>query len=94
MPLYDLFNQSNAMLFLRTLYGYRRQRSFQLHAFVLTPEHVHLLLTPAHDVTLERVMQLIKGGYSIVGLESVGFWILFRVPWIKLDGWPSVAKAA
>jgi len=28
------------------------------------PEHVHLLLTPAADVTLERVIQFIKGGYS------------------------------
>jgi putative transposase len=51
-------------LFLKTLYGYRRQGNFQLHAFVVMPEHVHLLLTPARDVTLERVLQLIKGGYS------------------------------
>ena len=28
------------------------------------PEHVHLLLTPAHDLSLERAMQLIKGGFS------------------------------
>jgi putative transposase len=28
------------------------------------PEHVHLLLTPAKEVTLERAVQLIKGGYS------------------------------
>jgi putative transposase len=28
------------------------------------PEHIHLLLTPANEVTLERVVQLIKGGYS------------------------------
>jgi putative transposase len=28
------------------------------------PEHVHLLLTPAHDVTIERAIQLTKGGYS------------------------------
>jgi putative transposase len=59
-----------ARLFLRTLYGYRKQGSFQLHAFVLMPEHVHLLLTPRHDVTLERALQLTKGGYSrAFGLE-------------------------
>ena len=51
-------------LFLKTLYGYRRQGRFDLHAFVLMPEHVHLLLTPAPDVTLERSIQFIKGGYS------------------------------
>jgi putative transposase len=28
------------------------------------PEHVHLLLTPSEDVTIERAIQLIKGGYS------------------------------
>jgi putative transposase len=28
------------------------------------PEHVHLLLTPTADVTLELAMQFIKGGYS------------------------------
>ena len=34
------------------------------------PEHVHLLLTPADDLTLERAIQLIKGGYShAFGLE-------------------------
>jgi len=49
---------------LKTIYGYRRAGKFQLHAFVLMPEHVHLLFTPANDVTLERAVQLIKGGYS------------------------------
>jgi putative transposase len=59
-----------ARLFLKTLYHYRRQGSFQLHAFVLMPEHVHLLLTPARDVTIERAVQLIRGGYSrAFGLE-------------------------
>jgi len=60
-------------LFLKTLYSYRRQGRFQLHAFVLMPEHVHLLLTPANDVTLERAIQFIKGGYShAFGLEFRG----------------------
>ena len=62
--------ESYARLFLKTLYGYKRQERFQLHAFVLMPEHVHLMLTPAVDVTLERAMQFIKGGYShAVGVE-------------------------
>jgi putative transposase len=56
--------EAYAKVFLQTLYGYRRQGAFQLHAFVLMPEHIHLLLTPANEVTLERVVQLIKGGYS------------------------------
>ncbi len=44
--------ESYARLFLKTLYGYRRQGRFRLHAFVLMPDHVHLLFTPAADVTL------------------------------------------
>ena len=28
------------------------------------PDHVHLLLTPAQDITIERAVQLIKGAYS------------------------------
>jgi putative transposase len=38
------------------------QGSFQLQAFVAMPEPVHLLITPS--ATLERAVQLIKGGYS------------------------------
>ena len=65
--------ESYVRLFLKTMYSYRRQGKFQLHAFVLMPEHVHLLLTPANDVTLERTIQLIKGGYShAFGLEFRG----------------------
>jgi putative transposase len=56
--------EAYARLFLKTLYGYRRQGKFDLHAFVLMPEHVHLLLTPTPSVTLERSIQFIKGGYS------------------------------
>jgi putative transposase len=28
------------------------------------PDHVHLLITPASDVAIERCAQLIKGGFS------------------------------
>jgi len=56
--------ENHARLLLKTIYGYRREGRYQLHAFVVMPEHVHLLLTPAQDVTLEHAVQLIKGGYS------------------------------
>ena len=65
--------ESYARLFLKTLYGYRRQGRFRLHAFVLMPDHVHLIITPAAEITLERAMQFIKGGYShAVGVEISG----------------------
>lgn len=56
--------ESYAHLFLRTLYGYRREGRYELHDFVLMPEHVRLLLTPSQNATLEKAIQLIKGGYS------------------------------
>jgi REP-associated tyrosine transposase len=36
-----------AQLFLRTLCHYRDQGCYQLHDFVLMPDHFHLILTPA-----------------------------------------------
>ncbi|HTC93620.1 MAG TPA: transposase [Terriglobales bacterium] len=52
-----------ALLLIDTLYHYRKQGKYALHAFVVMPDHLHALLSPA-DITLERTMQLIKGGYS------------------------------
>ena len=59
-------------LFLKTVYRYRREQRYELHAFVVMPEHVHLLLTPARDVTIERAIQLIKGAYSHELGSSIG----------------------
>jgi putative transposase len=48
-----------------------RDRAFhKLHAIVLMPEHLHILLTPADDATIEKAMQMIKGGSAHrMGLE-------------------------
>ncbi len=60
-----LFQSSRvADLFLRTLFAYRDQGKFHVHEFVLMPDHLHILLTPGPHTTLERVLQLIKGGFS------------------------------
>jgi putative transposase len=56
--------ENYARLFLKTLYHYRREGLYTLHEFVVMPDHVHLVLTPTQDVTIERAVQLIKGGYS------------------------------
>jgi putative transposase len=54
---------ANAELFLETLQQYRREGHYKLHAFVVMPDHIHLLLTP-QGITIERAMGLIKGGFS------------------------------
>jgi REP element-mobilizing transposase RayT len=46
---------------LDVLQHYRLQKKY-LHEFVVMPDHFHLLLTPTE--TLERALQLIKGGFS------------------------------
>jgi putative transposase len=56
--------ETTARLLLDTLEHYRKQRKFLLHEFVIMPDHVHALLTPASDISLERAMQFIKGGFS------------------------------
>jgi putative transposase len=40
----------------------RYQNEYDLHDFVIMPDHLHLLLSPHGD--LERSVQLIKGGFS------------------------------
>ena len=61
----SLFQRTTtAELFIATLFRYRDAGKFQLHAFVVMPDHVHILLTPAPDIAIERCAQLIKGGFS------------------------------
>ena len=50
------------------------KRRFELHAFVLMPDHIHLLLTPAYDVSLEKAMQFIKGGFSFLLKSKLDVW--------------------
>jgi putative transposase len=55
---------ATAELLQRTILDYRSQARFLLHAFVIMPDHFHALITPASDVSLEKAMQFIKGGFS------------------------------
>ena len=64
---------ATANLFLETLQEYRRQGHFKLHAFVAMPDHIHLLLTP-QEITLERAIGLIKGGFSHKIGSKVPVW--------------------
>ena len=44
--------------------NYRDKGAYLLHEFVVMPDHIHMLLTPSGDISLEKAMQLIKGGSS------------------------------
>lgn len=53
-----------AEIVLEILARHRAAGAYLLHEFVLMPDHLHLLLTPGPTTTLEKTMQLIKGGSS------------------------------
>ncbi len=46
---------------------------FQLHEFVIMPDHLHLLMTLPVDMTIEKAMQLIKGGFSYRLKKELGY---------------------
>jgi putative transposase len=60
-----------AKLFIENLFHYRDHKDYLLHEFVLMPDHFHLLITPLF--TLERALQLIKGGFSFRAKKQLGF---------------------
>ena len=57
-------NPQKTELMIDVLAHCREQKKYVLHEFVIMPDHLHLLLTPAAGISLERAMQLIKGGFS------------------------------
>jgi putative transposase len=56
-----------------TIRHYRNEKKFELHSLVIMPDHVHALLTPAVDVSLEKAVQLIKGGFSFRAKRELGY---------------------
>jgi putative transposase len=69
-------NEARARLLLEILFDYREQGKYLLHEFVIMPDHIHLLITPAVEISLERAVQFIKGGYSyrLRKAEKVEVW--------------------
>ena len=62
----------SAQLFVRTLYEYRAQHKYRLHEFVVMPDHFHLLITVGSEITIERAMQFIKGGFAFRAGRELG----------------------
>lgn len=65
-------SERSASLLIETLFGYRAKGKYVLHEFVVMPNHLHLLLTPAPELTLERVMQFVKGGFAHRAGQQLG----------------------
>lgn len=62
-----------AELLIATMLDYRDQGRFLLHAFVVMPTHLHVLLTVLEGMTIEKATQYIKGGFSHQAREAFGF---------------------
>lgn len=52
-----------AELFIETLLHYRTLGHYKLHAYVVMPDHVHLVVTP-QCITLDQAVGLIKNGFA------------------------------
>jgi putative transposase len=68
-----LQSERKAMLLIDVLRANVATGKFQIHDFVIMPDHLHLLMTLPGDVTIEKAMQLIKGGFSYRLKREFGF---------------------
>jgi putative transposase len=68
-----LQSERSAGLFVRVLYDYRAQRKFRLHEFVVMPDHFHTILTVECELTIEKAVQFIKGGFAFRAGRELGF---------------------
>ena len=61
----NLFQRrETAELMVVTMLRYRDAGEFQLHEYVVMPDHIHVLLTPKAGSSAQGAVQLIKGGLS------------------------------
>jgi putative transposase len=75
----NLFQRNEtADLLLSTIFAKRDADEFEVHEFVIMPNHIHLLITVEDDRSIGRAIQLIKGGFSHAigqaGLKLKAVW--------------------
>src|SRR5436190_1774301 len=62
-----------ADLFISICDDNRQKQRLLIHEFVLMPEHFHVVLTPAFEVSLEKAVQFLKGGFSFRAKKDLGY---------------------
>jgi putative transposase len=60
-------------LFVNVLSENREKHRLELHEFVIMRDHVHLLITPAAELSLEKCVQYLKGGFSFRVKKELSF---------------------
>ncbi len=68
-----LQSERMATLLIDVLRFYMAEKKFIVHDFVVMPNHLHALLTIDDEMTIEKAMQLIKGGFSYRAKKELGF---------------------
>jgi putative transposase len=68
-----LQSHRSVKFFLDVIYHYRSQHKFLLHDFVIMPDHFHVLITLGPEISVERAVQFIKGGFAFRAGKELGF---------------------
>ena len=68
-----LQSDRSARLFIQILRHYRDLGKFGLHAFVVMPDHFHALITVGRELSVEKAVQFIKGGFAYRAGKELGF---------------------
>ena len=68
-----LQSERSAKLFIDVIYRYREQHRYRLHQFVVMPDHFHVLITVGPEISVERAVQFIKGGFAFRAGKAFGF---------------------
>ena len=68
-----LQSDRSARLFIEVLYHYRSEHKYFLHNFVVMRDHFHVLSTVGPAISIERAVQLIKGGFAFRAGKELGF---------------------
>jgi putative transposase len=62
-----------ALLFIDVLRSYTLAKKFKAREFAVMRNHVHLLITVDGEMSIEKAVQLIKGGFSYRAKKELGF---------------------
>ncbi|HEY3769383.1 MAG TPA: transposase [Candidatus Angelobacter sp.] len=62
-----------ALLMIDVLRSYVNEGKFVLHDFVVMPDHIHLILSLDQMMSVEKAMQLVKGGFSYRAKKELGY---------------------
>ena len=68
-----------AEMFIKVMFDNRDKSRMLVHEFVVMYDHVHVVLTPAVEHSLEKAVQFLKGGFSYRVKKELGYkWEIWQ----------------